>query len=323
MDHPRRTEIALVVLIVALGACFARAAYIPPFADRHVALASEKYDIDFGTPPKWFSAWSIGDGQAFAVIAADPTGGKLGEEIREPAYRFARAGFGWLAALMSLGEETWIPYGMALVGALAIVGNLLLAVKLRPRLGPKAWFLILNPAIYLGFAGDTAESLGALLLTASLAFGSVMPAIALGVTRPTYLIALWGRWRQLGAGVAAAMLLALYSLLRFGLEQFVAVPGALGPPLLAYLESPTGAGLLLAGLALATSLIGVRRRAWPWVITGVFVLCAGPNVTPDPINAWRAAGPLLVLWAFGPSHEPMKRGAPSETVSLETAPASV
>ena len=31
-------------------------------------MASEKYDLDFGEPSRWFSAWSVGDGQAFAVV---------------------------------------------------------------------------------------------------------------------------------------------------------------------------------------------------------------------------------------------------------------
>lgn len=318
MAGNRRNEIILVALIVVLGALFVRAAYIPPYPDRHVAIASEKYDIDFGTPPKWFSAWSIGDGQAFAVIAADPTGGKLGVEIKEPAYRFARAGFGWVAAALTFGDSTLIPYAMAVVGAAALLGNLLIAVHLRDRLGPKAWFLTLNPAIYLGFAGDTAEALAALLLAYALASGSVAAAIALGVTRPTYLVAAWGRWGQLGAGAAGAALLAVYSFFRFGPEQFVAVEGALGPPLLAYLASPSIAGSLLALLAMTTVLIGVRRRDWAWVATGLLVLSVGFNVTPDPINAWRAAGPLMVLWALGTNYVPT-----TDTRSLEPMSASV
>lgn len=164
MLRERRLEIILVVIIVVLGAFYARAAYIPTWAERHVEIAAEKLNLDVGEPPKWFSAWSLGDGQAYAVIAADPSGVKLGQEIKEPAYRFSRAGYSWLAAVFTLGNESWVPYGMALAGAASLIGILALAIALRGRLGWRSWLLIANPALYLGFAGDTSEPLGVLLL---------------------------------------------------------------------------------------------------------------------------------------------------------------
>ena len=60
-------------LIVGLVALYARAEYIPAAPDRHVELAEARFDLDVGPVNRWFSAWSIGDGQAFAVIAADPS----------------------------------------------------------------------------------------------------------------------------------------------------------------------------------------------------------------------------------------------------------
>ena len=92
MLKEHRLEIVLAGAIVVMGAFYARAVYIPTWADRHVEVASEKLNLEFGDPSRWFSAWSIGDGQAYAVIAADPSGVKLGQEIKEPAYRFSRKG---------------------------------------------------------------------------------------------------------------------------------------------------------------------------------------------------------------------------------------
>jgi hypothetical protein len=317
MAGPRRIELILMGLIMVLGAYLVRDAYIPPYSDRHIAIAEEKYRIEVGSPSEWFSAWSIGDGVVYAVIAADPTGAKLGVEIKEPAYRFSRAGFAWVVWLVTLGEETRIPYGLAAVGAAAMIANLALASLLRPRLGPKAWFLVFNPAIYLGFAGDTAEPLGALLLAACLGSGSLVATAALGVTRPTYLIAIWGRWRQLGLGMAAAGALAMFSLWRFGADRFLPDGGRVGLPLLSYVENSTVAGWFLALLALATVLWGVRRRDWAWVITGLFILCFGADVTLNPTNAWRAAGPLFVIWAFGTDQRE------ASTVDTWREPASV
>ncbi len=47
-------------------------------------------------------------------------------------------------------------------------------------------------------------------------------------------------------------------------------------------------------------------RDWSWVIAGLFVLCFGPDVLGDPVNAWRVAGFLPVLWAFGTNYVPEK-----------------
>ncbi len=303
MIRERRLEITLVAIIVVLGAFYARAAYIPTWADRHVEVAAEKLNLDVGEPTKWFSAWSIGDGQAYAVIAADPSGVNLGQEIKEPAYRFSRAGYSWLAALVTLGNDDFVPYGLALVGAVSLIGTLALAIVLRGRLGWRAWLLTANPAIYLGFAGDTSEPLGALLLAVAFSTGSVWVAAALGVTRPTYLLALLGRWKLVAWGLGSALVLGVYSLWRFGFEGTGVDGGRIGLPPAGYFENPSLAGWVLALLAVTTVAIGVKYRDWTWVVIGVFVLSFGYEVTVNPINAWRAAGLMPVLWAFGPGHE--------------------
>ena len=314
MAMNRRFELILVVLIVIGAAYYTRAEYIPPFSERHVEVAEEKYALDVGDPGPWFSAWSVGDGQAFAVIAADPTGMKLSAEIKEPAYRFTRAGFGWLAAVASFGRESWIPYGMAVIGVLSLAGLVIFAISVREQLGPRIWLLLVNPAIYLGFAGDTAEPLALLLLTAAVFSGSVWAALALGVTRPSYLVALIGRWRELSFGLAATAAILVYGLIRFGADQFVPDGGRIGLPFSAFVEHSTFLGWMLVAIAVGTLGVGLKRRDWAWVVSGVLVICLGSDVIADPINAWRAAGMIPVLWAFGPGYQAVQAASSRNAV---------
>lgn len=302
-----RFEILVVTAIVTLTAVYVRAEYIPPYAERHVAIAAEKYDLEVGSPGPWFSAWSVGDGQAFAVIAADPTGKKLSQEIKEPAYRFSRAGYGWLAAAASFGQDRWIPYGMALVGGVALAGVLWITVSLRKSLGPRVWVLVLNPALYIGFAGDTAEPVAILALIYATTSGALWASAALGVTRPSYLIAILGNKRQFGTGIAAAVTLLLYSIIRFGTEELVPDGGRLDFPLRAFMENPSVAGWVLVALAGATAGVGLKWRDWAWVVSGLLVLSLGTDVTANVENAWRAAGMLPVLWALGPRYRQSQR----------------
>lgn len=311
----RRYEFILIILIVVAGALYARAEYIPTFSDRHVENAEEKYGLDVGDPGPWFSAWSIGDGQAFAVIAADPTGMKLSAEIEEAAYRYSRAGFAWIVAAASLGHEDWIPYGMAVVGILSLLAITWLAISLRDQVGVRIWILVLNPALYLGFAGDTAEPLGMFFLAYAMATGSIWAAAALGVTRPSYLIGLLGRWRQVGVGVGATVAILVYGLFRFGVENFIPDGGRVGLPLRAYFEHSTPWGWLVALAAAATLMVGIRKRDWAWIASGLLILCLGTDVTANPVNALRAAGMIPVLWAFGPGFQAITKAASRRTDS--------
>lgn len=309
-----------MVLVISLAtAVFVRYLYIPPFPDLQVAASEEKYDYEVGEPGPWFSAWSVGDGQAYALIAIDPSGQKLDEEIEETTYRFSRAGYGWLAAAASMGQNDWVPYGLAVAGAAAIIGVLAAATALRPRLGPKTWLIVLNPAVYIAFAGDTSESWAILLLVIALGWNSCLGSAALGITSPTYLVALWGHWRLLLAGVLTAVALAAYSLFAFGTESFIPGGGRIGFPFAAYLDHLSVWGMLLAGAALITLWVGARAKDWSWVLAGIFVLCFGWDVLREPINAWRAAGFLPVLWAFGPAWVPSRTAQPSLHPAAEPA----
>lgn len=184
------------------------------------------------------------------------------------------------------------------------VGSLVaVAAGMRSTLGLRSWLMVANPAVFIGFAGDTSEPMGALFLAIALATGSWLAAAVLGVTRPTFLVAMWGRWRHLVAGVAAAVALAVYSSVAFGIDAIVPDSGRLGFPFWSYVEYASIWGILLAVAALATVVVGVRRRDWTWILAGVFTLCFGSDVLRDPVNAWRAVGFLPVMWAFGPGYE--------------------
>jgi len=312
-----RLEVALVSAVVVLAAFWVRFEYIPPFPDRQIEVSESKYGFDVGEPSQWFSAWSVGDGQAYVMIALDPTGQKLADEIPEAGYRFARAGYGWAGFVVSLGRDTFVPQALAIVGALALLGVLVLAISLREKVGPRAWLLVLNPALYIGFAGDTSEPLGILLLLIALTSSSALAAGLVGMTRPTYLIALWGKWRALAIGVAAATVIALYGLIVFGASAMVPDAGRLGVPFLGYFLEPNLWSLVLVAAAVATVVIGYRTRDWAWVVAGVFVVCFGRLVVEDPVNSWRAAGFLPVLWALGPRYQPA--GASSPATGIRSA----
>jgi hypothetical protein len=315
-----RIEILVVSVIVLLGAFYARAEYIPPWADRNLEIAEEKWDLPVSDVGSWFSAWTLGDGQAFAVIASDPLGLSFGDDLREPGYRFQRAGYSWLAWAASGGQPGLVPYALALVGALAVIGTLILAISLRARVGPSAWFLVLNPALYIGFAGDTAEPVAILFLGLALATDAIWAAIALGVTRPDFLLSMIGRWRPLFAGIAAAVVIAIYSVWHFGLDTMLPKVDLLAVPLSGYIEHSTAAGWVLAVAASSTLVVGARYRNWAWVAVGTYVISFAPVVTADPVNAWRAAGLMPVLWAFGAGVTPSQEAG---SMADEEFPAAV
>ena len=152
-----------------------------------------------------------------------------------------------------------------------------------------------------------------------MASGSMWAAAALGITRPTYLLALLGRLGLFGVGVAATAVLGLYSLWRFELEYLVTHGDLFDLPFRDYFENPSWAGFLLAGLGLASIVVGAVNSDWTWVLVGVFVLSFGPGITLNPINAWRVGGMLPVLWAFGPGYETVRDVSVVEVSAMEAS----
>lgn len=309
MPTSRRLEFGLILAVVVFTTLYMRADSIPQFSSQHIDVSETRYSYDVGDPGPWFSAWSLGDGQAYVLIAVDPTGKKLAAEIPEAGYRFARAGYGWAGWVVSFGQPDLVPYALALVGLLCVVGVFLVAVRMRPILGRRAWLIVLNPALYVGFARDTAEPMGILFIALTLATGSAWTAIALGASRPTYVIGLWGRWKLVLAGVTTGLAIGVYGLVVFGASAMVPSGGRIGPPLVAYAEHPSVSAFILAALAGATVVVGFRNRDLAWVLSGVLILCLGDDVLRAPVNAWRAAGFLPVLWAFGTNYVVVRRPA--------------
>lgn len=314
MSYPGdyRREIVIVGVGVVIIAVLSRYAWLPVNPELALENAAAKWQIQVEGVGRWFSAWALGDGQAFAVIAADPLGLDEGWELKSPFYRYARPGFGWLASVFSLGQEQWIPYAMAFVGVLAVTGTFVLAARLRPHLGPSAWLLILNPAVFLAFAGDTAEGLGILALTWAMITGSRWASVTLAVIRPTFAVALFGRWKPFLAALGTTTLVGLLWIIRFGFE-FNSYRGNFDFPFVGYLTAPSIQATGLATLALLTLVWGWRHRNWAWMASGIFVLCFSEWVVALPGNGWRVAGFLFVLWAFGPDYSPPEARASSRS----------
>jgi len=233
---------ALVVVALIYRYTWIHASWDAPLARIHDVVG-----LPVQGAGKWFSAWAAGDRQTFAIMASDPLGLDEGWHITQPVYRYLRVGFAWLVWMTSLGQEHWIPYAMAIVGALGIIGTFLLAVRLRPELGLRAWLLAFNPALLIGFAGDTAETAGLFVLVWAVATESRWSSVALAVIRPSYLVALIGRHKL----APWAAVLGVVWCLRFGLDMDQFAP-ILGPPFMGYMVEPSVQSLLLLGLAVTT-----------------------------------------------------------------------
>lgn len=305
MDVTARThrrEIWLAAITLAILAVAYRYAWIPGPWEEGLQFARGVWRIPVEDVGKWFAAWTIGDGQLFAVIAADPLGLDEGWEMIQPAFRYWRAGFGWLAWAASLGQERWVPYGMAIVGAASMVATFLLAVRLRPELGRRAWLLVFNPAVLIAFAGDTAEGLGILALTYAIASGRVWASVAVALIRPSFLIALVGRWRLLRWGASMALVSGVWWIAHFGWE-----PSQYGSnfalPFVGYFDEPSWHSVALGAFACVTIWRGWQHRDWSWVASGIMVICFSGFILADPTNGWRVAGTLYVVWAFGPGYQ--------------------
>jgi hypothetical protein len=301
VDDPPGREAWVVGIGLVLIALVYRYSWIPGSWETLLRDIETSIGLPVSGVGRWFSAWAAGDGQAFAVIAVDPLGLDQGWVLMDPAYRYGRAGFGWLAWAASLGQHAWVPYGMATVGAVSVAVLFFLAQRLHPLLGMRSWLMVLNPAVFIAFAGDTAESLAMLALAWSLASGQAWASAALGTIRPTFGVALIGRWRMFIWAAAAAVIFGGLWILRFGFD-WGQYGGRLGPPLVGYFDDLSLQSALLGAFAVLTLVRGLRHRDWAWMASAVFILCFREDVLGAGHNAWRAAGMLFVLWAFGPGY---------------------
>ncbi len=280
----------------------------------------EIYGLDlpewYGNSP-FFLLWSRGDGQAFVALASDLDLNGPARELAVPAYRFSRVGYAWLGRLAALGRTAWVPVGLMLVNAAALITVGMISSAFARRWGPSHYLLAANPAIFVGFAADTAEPLGVALLmvalVASTGGGASFAAGLLGAVRPSLATALPLRRRNLPALFVTFVVMVLA--LRFvGIAAFGSgpiPPSTIVIPFAGYLEVwrllPAGSSLI-TGIpliaAVATIYVGLTKKTGgvrvSWAATGMLVLMFGPFVLEHPVNWIRAAAALPVLWSMPP-----------------------
>ncbi len=257
--------------------------------------------IEIGPNPAFFANGLNGDGATFAVIAADPLGSDVGAILHSTSYRYLRFGYPWIGSAVVLGNEDLLLLGLSAVGLVSAGATAYLASVLSAERGWWAWLLVLNPAMFMGVMGDTAEPLALSLLGWALFLNSTVLALLVAPVRPTYLVALAARWRLvLAAGAGVVLLKAIWSW-RFS-EPLLTGSDNVSWPFVGVISSPSVLGILVAVAGLTTAVVGVMRRDLSWVVAGVFTICFGPIVAS--INAVRAAGFLPLLWAFGPRYQP-------------------
>jgi hypothetical protein len=255
-----------------------------------------------GPESEFFASGLDGDGSTFAVIALDPLGIDIGDLLKNPSYRYMRFGYPWLAKGAALGVDDAVLFGLALVGMLSVGVSAFVASRLNEIRGPWAWLLVANPALILGALRDTAEPLGVTLVSLAIFSGSIWAGLALAVVRPTFLVALAGRWRIFLVACVVAGVSKLGWSWHFG-ESPLTGGFNLDWPMTGVLASPSLLGWAVIVSALTTVVIGVMKGDWAWVLSGLLVICLGQVVVDTPTNAVRAAAFLPVLWAFGPNFE--------------------
>ena len=289
----------MVAFVVMVAAVTLRFAISKPDDRIHYEVVTELTGVDFGEWPDVFYTGGGGDGEVFAVLAADPLGRGPSQEIPSVIYRYSRIGFSGAGAIASLGQDKFVLPALFFVGLLAVGVVGFFTGFLRESLGVRSWLLALNPALYIGFAGDTAEPLGLLFLIWILVSTSLVAAVLLGVTRPTYASAVLGRWKQLGAVAVVAVAVRVSAVAIFSGSIFDSAAEAFGLPFVAYFQEPSLVGFLVLLAGGATLVWGIINRDLAWIGSAGLVLVLGTGVTKDPMNLLRVVAVLPVLWAFG------------------------
>ena len=269
----------------------------------HLARVERLAGIKIGPGKAWLAGGMNGDGAAFAVVAADPSGSGPGQKLRVSAYRYARPAYPYLSSLSVAGQNDLVLIGLTAIGLAAVAGTAFLAHLLDRHLGWYAWFLVVNPALVIGFLNNTAEPLAILTLSLALFTGSRLAAGATALTRPSYVLGLAKDWRALAVGLAVALVVKVFWSWRF-VESVTSGGFNLDIPFRGIVQSPSLTGGLVVIAGLATALIGLAKKDAGWILSGLLVVSLSAVVVDTPVNAVRAAGLLPVLWAFGPRFEP-------------------
>lgn len=298
LEDERKRDGLVAASLAVLTALLLRFLLAKPQDFLHYSVLRDLTGIDFGEWPDIFYTGGGGDGEVFAVLAADPIGQGPSQSIPAVVYRFARVGFSWAAWALSLGQERFVLPALFLIGLIALATVGFLAGFWRKKLGPASWLLVLNPALYVGFVGDTAEPLAILLLVLALSGSGPLAAAALGITRPTYATALLGRGRSLVVAVVSGVAVVILAVRLFDAPVFGTLDGAFSVPFVAYFNQPSIVGFAVLSAGVVTVVVGLVRRDLAWLASGLLVLVLGEGVTANPVNAVRAAGMLPVLWAL-------------------------
>jgi hypothetical protein len=107
------------------------------------------------------------DGQFYWGVAVDPLArGDVHQGFDVPSYRYGHPLYGWLAWLLSAGQDGAVPAALAVIGILS-----LFAAAFAAGLLGRGWeglFAALNPGLLLAAANDLTEPLAAALLAGSL-----------------------------------------------------------------------------------------------------------------------------------------------------------
>ncbi len=304
---------ALVALAVGLGLRFAvtTASDLGP-AD--LARFEEASGIDlpdwYGDAP-FFLMWTRGDGATYLTLATDLDLDGAAHRLRSPRLRVARLGFSTLLRLVAIGRIAWLPVAAFVVGSvgLATYGAMTATIALHDR---RAWWLLANPAVLIGYVGDSTEPVGlALLLVAALAVSPLVAFAAgalLGGVRPSFAPATLAARRPWPAFLGTIAVAAIVG--TWARSVFPADPGfPFRLPLVGYVEA-TGTTPLpdlvvaatVAAAATGTIVLGVRRhrgpRRWGWILGGLLILTLPPESVDDVVNLLRIAGFLPVLWVL-------------------------
>ena len=262
-----------------------------------------------GPDVAFFGSGLNGDAATFVIVALDPFGSDLGHILNEPSYRYARFGYSWAAAGLVAARDELILLGFSIVGFASVGAIGFAASRLNRVLGRRSWLLVVNPALLLGIMGDTSESLALLAMTMALAASAPwlqgVAGMVTAVVRPSYLVAIFARWRVFGIALALAISSKVFWSLRFD-DPITSGGQALDWPLLGIINAPSLLAWIVVLAGLMTAVIGLRKRDWGWVAGGIFVLIFSAIVYDTPTNAVRAAGYLPVLWAFGPNWQPAR-----------------
>jgi len=307
----RAGAVALVTLTFAL----IRVQHASPVA---FALGAEHMQSVTGVEiPDWYHSYPwlavglVGDGLVFVSQTVDPFGFE-GHTTRlaSAGYRFTRIGYPLAAKVITLGVDDLAPVGLFVLSTAGIALAAWAATRFRDRVGWKAWLLVANPAVLFGYLMGTAEPLGIGLAGLALLSGSRWAAAAMATVRPDLLVTLLNRRRLavVGGLVAVAVLSA-------ALPLFGSIPAGhnLTWPLVDYFSATGSSVWLIAVAALGMVGVGIRRRDWACIASGLLVLCFAEPILEVPVNAWRTSGPLWIALAVSsqrPNGEPPIAEAP-------------